>query len=93
MNKEGKYYEEVNLPQVELESRFHNYKVKSLLIETNSATIIIRRDDYMDIDYSEIFDVGKNLKDSIEFKLRIKIEPYLVNDKPYSIPIATFTTL
>ncbi len=93
LNKEGKYYEEVNLPQVELESRFHNFKVKSMLIETNSATVIIRRDDYMDIDYSDKIDLGNNLKNNTQLKLRIKIEPYSVNGKPYSIPIATFTTL
>jgi hypothetical protein len=93
LNKEGKYYEEANLPQVELESRFQNYKVKSLLMETNSPTIIIRRDDYMDIDYSDKIDLGVNPKNNTELKLKIKVEPYFVNDQPYSIPIATFTTI
>ena len=30
---------------------------------------------------------------SSELKLKIKIEPYYVNDKRYSIPISTFTTI
>ena len=93
LNKEGKYYEEFNLPQVELESRFQNYKVKNILIESNSPTIIIRCDDYMDINYGEKIDLGTISKVQTELKLKIKIEPYLVNQQRYSIPIATFTTI
>ena len=93
LNKEGKYYEEFNLPQVELESRFQNYKVKNILIESNSPTIIIRCDDYMDINYGEKIDLGTISKVQTELKLRIKIEPYLVNQQKYCIPIATFTTI
>ena len=93
LNKETKYYEEFNLPQTDLESRFHNYKIKSILIESNSPTIIIRCDDYMDINYGEKIDLGAVKKNNTELKLRIKIEPYLVNEQRYSIPIATFTTI
>ena len=92
-NKENKYYEEFNLPQTELESRFHNYKVKSILIESNSPTLIIRCDDYEDITYNEKVDLGSIKKNNNELKLKIKIEPFLVNDERYSIPIATFTTI
>ena len=93
LNKETKYYEEFNLPQTELESRFHNYKVKSILIESNSPTVIIRYDDYEDINFSEKIDLGSIKKNNNELKLKIKIEPFLVNDERYSIPIATFTTI
>ena len=93
LNKEGKYYEEFNLPQVELESRFQNYKIKNITIESNSPTIIIRCDDYMDINYGEKIDLGTISKVQTELKLKIKIEPYLVNQQRYSIPIATFTTI
>jgi hypothetical protein len=93
LNKETKYYEEFNLPQTELESRFHNYKIKNILIESNSPTIIIRCDDYVDINFSEKVDLGAIKKNNNELKLKIKIEPYMVNDERYSIPIATFTTI
>ena len=93
LNKETKYYEEFNLPQTDLESRFQNYKIKNILIESNSPTIIIRCDDYMDINYGEKIDLGTIKKNNTELKLRIKIEPYLVNEERYSIPIATFTTI
>ena len=93
LNKETKYYEEFNMPQTDLESRFHNYKIKNILIESNSPTIIIRCDDYMDINYGEKIDLGAVKKNNTELKLRIKIEPYLVNEQRYSIPIATFTTI
>ena len=93
LNKETKYYEEFNLPQTEIESRFHNYKIKNLLIESNSPTIIIRCDDYEDINFSEKIDLGVIKKNNNELKLKIKIEPLKVNDERYSIPIATFTTI
>ena len=93
LNKETKYYEEFNLPQTELESRFQNYKIKNILVESNSPTIIIRCDDYMDINYGEKIDLGTIKKNNTELKLRIKIEPYLLNGERYSIPIATFTTI
>ena len=93
-NKESKFYEEFNMPQTDIESRFKNYKIKNITIESNSPTIIIRCDDYMDIDYSEKVDLAAISKNSSnELKLKIKIEPYLVNEERYSIPIATFTTI
>ena len=93
LNKETKYYEEFNLPQTELESRFQNYKIKNILIESNSPTIIIRCDDYVDINYGEKINLDALGKSNTELKLRIKIEPYMVNEQKYSIPIATFTTI
>ena len=93
-NKESKFYDEFNMPQTDIESRFKNYKIKSILIESNSPTIIIRCDDYMDINFSDKIDMGTISKNNTnELKLKIKIEPYLVNEKRYSIPIATFTTI
>ena len=97
-NKESKFYEEFNMPQTDIETRFTNYKIKSILIESNSPTIIIRSDDYMDINYGEKVDLRSSTTTKTgngdnELKLKIKIEPYLVNDQRYSIPIATFTTI
>ena len=92
-NKESKFYEEFNMPQTDIESRFTNYKIKNITIESNSPTIIIRCDDYMDINYGEKVNLEAISKTSNELKLKIKIEPYLVNEERYSIPIATFTTI
>jgi hypothetical protein len=89
-NKESKFYDEFNLPTTDIESRFKNYKIKDIVIESNSPTMIIRCDDYVDINYTEKIEMDKN---SSELNLQIKIEPFCVNDQRYSIPIATFTTI
>ena len=81
------------MPQTDIESRFKNYKIKNITIESNSPTIIIRCDDYMDINYGEKVNLEAVSKTTNELKLKIKIEPYLVNEERYSIPIATFTTI
>ena len=93
-NKESKFYNEFNLPTTDIDSRFKNYKIKNIVIESNSPTIIIRCDDYVDINYTEKVEM-KMLKktNSGDLKLKIKIEPFRVNNKKYSIPIATFTTI
>ena len=88
LNKETKFYEEFNLPQTDIESRFQNYKIKKIIIESNSPSIVIRCDDYVDINYGEKIDLN-----TAELKLRIIIEPYIVNDEKVSIPIATFVTI
>ena len=93
LNKTTKFYEEFNLPQTDSETRFKNYKIKSLLIESNSPTIIIRCDDYMDISYEGKVDLSNAAKAPTELKLKIKIEPFKVQGDRYSIPIATFTTI
>ena len=96
LNKESKFYDEINLPTTDIESRFKNYKIKNIIIESSSPFIIIRCDDYVDIDYSkeiEMDTVSTKSNVSCEMKLKIKIEPFCVNDKKYSIPIATFTTI
>ena len=93
-NKETRFYEEFSMPQTDIESRFKNYKIKNIVIESNSPTIIIRCDDYVDINYGETIKLEEiNKNNNTELKLKIKIEPYLVNEQRYSIPIATFTTI
>lgn len=93
-NKESKFYDEFNLPTTDIESRFKNYKINKIIIESNSPTMIIRCDDYVDINYSEKIEMETITKtNSNDLKLKIIIEPYCVNDKRYSIPIATFTTI
>ena len=93
-NKESKFYDEFNLPTTDIVSRFKNYKIKEIVIKSNSPTMIIRCDDYVDINYNEKINMGKfNKTNSNELNLTIKIEHFCVNDKRYSIPIATFTTI
>ena len=97
-NKESKFYDEINLPTTDIESRFKNYKIKNITIESNSPNIIIRCDDYVDINYLKNIEKEKDSSsnksnNSNEIKLKIIIEPFCVNDKRYSIPIATFTTI
>jgi hypothetical protein len=91
-NKKTRFYEELNMPQTDIETRYKNYKVKEILIESNSPNIHIRCDDYEDINYEKI-DLTTNKKNSGELKLKIKIEPFKVNDEEYTLPIATFVTI
>ena len=94
-NKTTRYYEELNMPQSDIESRYKNYKVKEILIESNSPSIFIRCDDYEEINYyeNEKIDLTMNKKNGGELKLKIKIEPFRVNDEKYTLPVATFITI
>ena len=92
-NKKTRFYEELNMPQTDIETRYKNYKVKSILIESNSPSILIRCDDYDDISYYEKVDLTTNKKNSGELKLKIKIESYQVNEEDYTLPVATFVTI
>ena len=92
-NKQTRYYEELNMPQTDIETRYKNYKIKNILIESNSPSILIRCDDYYDVGYYEKVDLTTNKKNSGELKLKIKIEPYQVNEENYTLPIATFITI
>ena len=91
-NKKTRYYEELNMPQTDIETRYKNYKIKNILIESNSPSILIRCDDFYDVTYEKV-DLITNKKNSGELKLKIKIEPFQVNEEDYTLPIATFVTI
>ena len=93
VNRETKYYEENNMPQNDIETRYKNYKVKDILIESNSPSIVIRCDDYEDLGYYEKIDLTTNKKNNGELKLKIKVESFKVNEENYSLPIATFVSI
>jgi hypothetical protein len=92
-NKETRFYEENNMPQTDIETRYKNYKVKDILIESNSPSIVIRCDDYEDLGYYEKIDLTTNKKNNGELKLKIKVEAFKVNDSEYTLPIATFVNI
>ena len=90
-NNENKYYEEFNMPESNIETRFKNYKVKKFVLETNNVNIGIKYDDNFVYDYSKIETAGNNKKNEAKFK--ITIEPYIIGEDKYCLPIATFTTI
>lgn len=92
-NKETRFYEENNMPQTDIETRYKNYKVKDILIESNSPSIVVRCDDYEDLGYYEKIDLTTNKKNNGELKLKIKVEVFKVNDSEYTLPIATFVNI
>ena len=92
-NKETHFYEENNMPQTDIETRYKNYKVKDILIESNSPSIVIRCDDYEDLGYYEKIDLTTNKKNNGELKLKIKVEGFKVNNNKYTLPIATFVSI
>ena len=90
-NNENKYYEEFNMPETNIETRFKNFKVKKFILETSNANIGIKYDDNIVYDYSKVDTSGN--KKSIEYKVKFVIEPYTINNNKYSLPVATFTTI
>ena len=87
-NNDGKFYEEFNVPQMDLETLFRNYKVKYMTIESNKPYFEIKCDDTEKFIINEGPTVGKN---GPEYK--ITIEDYLRNGKKVTIPIATFVSI
>ena len=92
-NKENKFYGENNMPQNDIETRYKNYKVKEILIESNSPSISIKCDDYEELTYDEKIDLTMDKKNNGELKLKIKIEAFKVNDENYRLPVATFINI
>ena len=91
LNNETKYYEEFNMQKTEIESKFKNYKIKKLYIETNSQNINIKYDDNYTFEYKDKFKMKKIKKDL--YQILIKIEPLMIDNMNYQIPVATFTTI
>ena len=90
-NNENKYYEEFNMPETNIETRFKNFKVKKFIMETSNANIKVKYDDDLIYDYTKVDTAGN--KKSIEYKAKFVIEPYTINQNKYCLPVATFTTI
>jgi hypothetical protein len=90
-NNENKYYEEFNMPETNIETRFKNFKVKKFILETSNANIRVKYDDNLVYDYTKVDTAGN--KKSIEYRAKFVIEPYTINDNKYSLPVATFTSI
>ena len=90
-NNENKYYEEFNMPEANIETRFKNFKVTKFTLETNNPNIGIKYDDNIVYNYSKIETTGG--KKQNEYKIKFVIEPYTINKNKYSLPVATFTTI
>ena len=91
LNNATKFYEEFNMPKTEIESKFKNYKIKKLFIETNSPNISIKYDDNYLFEYKDKFELKKVKKDL--YQVNINIEPLIIDNKSYKLPVATFTTI
>ena len=81
---EGKYYEEFNVPQMDLETIFKNYKVKKVILEGWKNDIQIKYDDNI------IYDCSKFISNE---KKDIIISFYERNHEKVTIPVATFISL
>ena len=91
LNNATKFYEEFNMPKTEIESKFKNYKIKKLFIETNSPNISIKYDDNYIFEYKDKFELKKAKKDL--YQVNINIEPLIIDNKSFKLPVATFTTI
>ena len=89
-NKTNKFYEEFIVPETNIETRFKNFKIKKLIFETNCSSIQIKYDDDLIYNYANV--KGQTTKKN-EFMIKIVIEPYVQDNKKFSLPIATFTTI
>ena len=90
LNNTNKFYEEFIVPEINIETRFKNFKIKKLIFETNCNNVEIKYDDDFVYEYSNV--KGEANKKN-EFQTKIVIEPYVPDDKKFSLPIATFTTI
>ena len=90
INNNNKFYEEFIVPETTIETRFKNFKIKKLIFETNCTNVEFKYDDDLVYDYS-CAKVETNKKN--EFQNKIVIEPYIKDEKKFSLPIATFTTI
>ena len=89
-NNSTKFYEEFIVPETNIETRFKNFKIKKFTFETNSANILVKYDDDLVYNYST-FKTQTTKKN--EFNTKIVIEPYIKDEKKFTLPIATFTTI
>ena len=87
-NIDGKFYEEFNVPQMDLETVFKNYKVKYMTIETDKPFISVKYDDTEKFNVKEGQGQGKN---GNEYK--ITIGDYMRNGKKVTVPVATFISI
>ena len=90
INNSNKFYEEFIVPETNIETRFKNFKIKRLIFETNCSNFEIKYDDDIVYEYRN-FKLETTKKN--EFQTKIIIEPYIRDDKKFSLPIATFTTI
>ena len=80
------------MPKTEIENKFKNYKIKKIIIETNSSDLSIKYDDNFVFEYKDKFDLSKKTKKDT-YQVNISIEPLLIQNEPFKVPIATFTTI
>ena len=78
----GKFYDEVNVPQMDLDTLYKNYKVKSMTIKTDKQDPICVINDEEKIKFWEM-----------QGKVVINISHYEKEGKPMVIPIATFISI
>ena len=92
-NEMNKYYEEFIVPQINIETRFKNFKVQKLVLETNANYIDIKYDDDKIYNKPTPNITKKGTFKKNEFQTKIVFEPYILDEKKFSLPIATFTTI
>ena len=92
LNTQTKFFEEFVMPKTEIENKFKNYKIKKIIIETNSSDLSIKYDDNFVFEYKDKFDLSKKTKKDT-YQVNISIEPLLIQNEPFKVPIATFTTI
>ena len=92
LNNQSKFFEEYVMPKTEIENKFKNYKAKKIVIQTNSPNISIKYDDNYEFEYKNKFDLNQKIKKG-EYLVNITLEQFIVQDEPFKIPVATFTTI
>ena len=94
LNNQTKFFEDFVMPKTEIENKFKNYKIKKIVLESNSQDMSIKYDDNYVFEYRDKFEFNINNKmKKDEYQVNIAIEPLLVLNEPFKIPVATFTTI
>jgi hypothetical protein len=86
VGNQGRFYEEFNVPQMDLKTMFKNYKVTNLQISTYSKNSIVIADDY------ERINIGANGDFILNSMINLNIGEFIRDGEKMTIPIATFTS-
>ena len=92
LNNKTNYFEEYNTTETNLETIFKNYKIKKIIIETNSPDLLIKYDDNYVFEYKNKIDF-KAKKNKKDYYARITIKHSVLNRNKFKLPVGTFTTI
>ena len=88
-----KFYEEFNVPQMDIKTIFKNYKVKSFVIETDKQSAKLVVDEKVTVEYTKLTRLGTMDKKKAVPNFKFNFDEFKLNNEKYTIPIASFVSI